>query len=175
MRDLLRHLHRSTAGTAAVEFGMLFPVFLVVMLGMLEFGNYLNQMTMLEKAVRAGGMYASRQDSEPADETDLDQTAITNIVMTGDPNDSTTFILQGWDDSKYPSSGISNFCGAQKLCIDVVSRSGTDPVSGTSETVNVIKLYAVVPYDPIALGALELLGFSGLTMKANHEQAWIGS
>ena len=82
----LRRLCKEKSGVAAVEFGMVFPIFLVMLMGTLEFGNYLNQLTMLEKAVRAGGMYASRTDAVVDDVGDLNTTAIQNIVMTGGDN-----------------------------------------------------------------------------------------
>ena len=122
----LRRLAKAKTGVAAVEFGMVFPIFLLMMMGTLEFGNYLNQLAMLENAVRAGGMYASRTDAVVDDVGDLNTTAIQNIVMTGDPTNSTDFILQGWSNSY--SDPTNDVCAtpSQKLCIQVVSRTGTE-------------------------------------------------
>ena len=174
MRKIFRQLRRDLSGTVAVEFGMVFPIFLVVLLGMLEFGNYLNQRTMLEKGLRAGAVYAARTDTAVTAVGDLDTTAITNIVMTGDPTNSTDYILQGWDDSKYAAETNKVCAAAIKLCIQVIQK--TDPiVGGGNETYFVIKLFATVPYDSLMSGALDIIGIGGLTMNANHEQAWIGS
>ena len=65
-------------------------------------------------------------------------------------------------------------CGnTDKLCISVMTRTGSE--DGTNVSIDVIKLFATVPYDPVLSSGLGFIGFNDLIMEVNHEQAWIGS
>ncbi len=170
MRAFLRHLVHDRGAAAAVEFGLVMPLFIILLIGTLEIGNYINQASMLEKGLRAGAMYAARANDLKVGTTLAGGTitATENMVVTGDPTDRSTanFVLGGWADCD-PTPITS--C----LTITVDTRTGTE--GATTVKVKVIKLRATVPYDPILEGALSLIGLSDLTMDANHEQAWIGS
>jgi hypothetical protein len=149
-----------------VEFGLVMPVFLVLLVGILELGSYINQLNMLEKALRAGAMYAARtNDLESGSSLSSGTvTATEYMVANGDPSGSNNFILGGWND-----------CVSIGDCLTITVNSRDGDEGGTSITINVIKLFAQVPYDPVLEGGLSLIGLGDLTLEAAHEQAWIGS
>jgi len=160
-RHLLRFWGRCD-GVAAIEFGLAAPLFILLSVGLLEFGHYLHQADTLEKSLRAGGMYAARSDlaGNPSDFSAQTKQEIENIVKTGDKDGSGALLLGGW-------AGCSG-C----LAIGVLNRSVTE--NGSIVTVDVIELVATVPYEPVVPGALPLIGLNGLQLSFQHEQVHFG-
>lgn len=156
-------LVRCRGGAAAIEFGLAAPLFILLSVGLLEFGNYLHQADTLEKSLRAGGMYAARSslDTGGTSFPVLTEQEIENIIKTGDKDGSGALLLGGWQG-----------CAAC-LSISVVNRNVTE--NGTSVAVNVIELVATVPYDPVVPGALLLIGFDDLRLSFQHEQVHFGN
>lgn len=153
---------RCRGGAAAIEFGLAAPLFILLAVGLLEFGNYLHQADTLEKSLRAGGMYAARSDfvSGGGDFPAQTKQEIENIIKTGDKDGSGRLLLGGWQ-------GCTN-C----LAIGVVNRNVTE--NGHSATVDVVELVATVPYDPVVPGSLLLIGVSNLRMSFKHDQVHFG-
>jgi len=60
MKILLRHLEKSSCGTAAVEMALVMPMLLTIMFGSFELGNYFLDNHIVAKAVRDGARYAAR-------------------------------------------------------------------------------------------------------------------
>ena len=139
---------------AAVEFAILAPMLTLVMVGVFEFGYYLNQSTDLDKSLRVGAMLAARSDLPLSGTT---QTTIANLVKTGTIDGSADFVVPGW------SNGSSSFA----VTTSTHTASGTD--------YEVIRVVASVPYEPLFLTFLESQGFTTLTMKVSHEQAFVGN
>lgn len=155
----LTRLLRCRSGAPAVEFALIAPLLLVVVLGISETGMYLADQSALDRSLRAGAMVAARADLGPGPSLGAaTQTLIGNLVKTGTPDGSGGYLLDGWSDA-----------GAS-LDIDVDTVTLADP-DATQKVV--FTLTAVVPYDPFMPG---LLGFlSNLTLIAVHEQAYIGN
>ena len=154
---------RSDSGTAAVEFGLIAPLFIVLMVGLLEFGYYLHQADTLEKSLRAGAMYAARSDltsSQTAFPT-ATETEIENVIKTGNKEGTGDPVLAGW-----------NGCSGC-LIITIINRNVS--LNGNSTSVNVIQLEATVPYDPVVSGALSLIGFDDLRIQFRHEQVHLST
>lgn len=135
---------------------MMLPFLLVLLVGTLEFGSYLNQSSTLEKAIRAGAMYGARNDIPF---TSTVETQIENVVKTGDPAGSGSFLIAGWSDADAD--------------VDVSTSTYTDVANDVEVTV--IRLEATVPYDPMLPGLFSSLGFTAPTMTAEHEQSHIGN
>lgn len=78
---LLRHFAGSRAGNAAVEFGLILPVVVVMLGGLIEFGLVANERTALETSARAGAQFALQQGF---DQTGIQNTvtAASNVVVT---------------------------------------------------------------------------------------------
>ena len=54
MLNSLNRLGRDRRGAAAIEFGLLVPLFMMFLLGAVEFGRTLSQANAVEKGVRSG-------------------------------------------------------------------------------------------------------------------------
>ncbi|HVM57590.1 MAG TPA: TadE/TadG family type IV pilus assembly protein [Gaiellaceae bacterium] len=87
-------LKRDETGQAMVEFTMILPILLVVVLGIIQFGILFNNYVTLTDAVRAGARMASvsRDDADPVgaataavrnSATDLDQSNLNITVTSG--------------------------------------------------------------------------------------------
>lgn len=145
---------RDRRGVAATEFALMLPFFLLLLVGFYEFGSYLSQASSLAKSLRAGAMYAARQ-SLPLSQQKLAE--IGNVVRTGDPSGAQPAQIPGWSDAS----------------ADLEVTTHTHDANG--EPVELIKLEADVPYQPLMSGFLAGLGFTDLRMRAAHEQAHVGS
>ncbi len=58
----LNRLRRDRRGAAVVEFALFAPLFLLMLVGVIEFGRLLAQSNAVEKGLRAGAMLAARSD-----------------------------------------------------------------------------------------------------------------
>lgn len=56
-----------SGGAAAVEFALVLPVVLILIVGAVSYGSMMYQQTMLEAAVRAGAAYAQTRPNKPAE------------------------------------------------------------------------------------------------------------
>ena len=138
---------------AAVEFALLAPVLALVMVGLFDFGYYLNQSNDLDKSLRVGAMLAARSSLPLSGSV---ETTIDNLVKTGTTDGSGNYIVPGW----------SNGSASLSVTTTTYSSGGTD--------FEVIKLAASVPYEAYFSGFLQSYGFNTITMSAAHEQAFVG-
>jgi Flp pilus assembly protein TadG len=111
-------LRRKQEGQAMVEFALILPLLLVIVLGIIHFGVVLNNYVTLTDAVRAGARQAavSRTVANPTQATTdrvkqsaagLDQSQLEITVTPYNPNDGTNTWVQGGDvtvEAKYPFS-----------------------------------------------------------------------
>ena len=149
MSGWLNRLLRCQSGSPAVEFALVLPIFLIVVVGIVEVGSLLAETTAVEKGLRVGAMIAARANL-PLDGDTVAR--IRNAAMTdinGKPR------ARGWTD---PST------------IVIETRIETLP-DGTEVTV--FRLRAVVPYDPLVPGFINFLG--GLNLQAVHDQGYVGN
>jgi Flp pilus assembly protein TadG len=65
MCDFLRHLFRQTNGGAAIEFGIIFPIFLVLILGIVDYGAAIFQIMAVSNAAQIGANYAMLNGYNP--------------------------------------------------------------------------------------------------------------
>ncbi len=145
-------LRRDAEGMSAVEFALMLPVFLLILVGMTDLGRALYQTNTIEKGLRAGAMYAARGDF-PLTSTQL--TEAENIVKKGNRAGSGVYLVNGWSD---PSS-LNIF-------------TTTEVVDGTA--LPVYHFVADVPYDPLLPGVVSALQIDQIRLKLTHEQAHIG-
>lgn len=74
--------HVKQKGMAAIEFIWSFPVLLIMMAGIFDFGQAFINYTILDKAVRSGARYAVRGVLNTKDSI-ADETEIKNMVVYG--------------------------------------------------------------------------------------------
>ena len=130
MLDSLNRLWRDRRGAAAIEFGVLIPLFLLFLLGTVEFGRMLSQSNAVEKGVRAGVALAVRSDNPI---TSAQTTSVQNLVKYGNTAGSGYYLVDGWSD------------GGATVAISVVRTYSGSGVTG----LDVIKVIATVPYTPL--------------------------
>ncbi len=150
----LNRFLRSRGGAAAVEFALLLPFFMLLFVGIIEFGNLMSQRNSVEKGLRAGAMLAARSDV-PVSASQ--RTLISNLVKTGTTDASTPNLVPGWGD------------GSSSVGVTSTSFTG-----GGVTNLPVVRLTADVPYQPIVPGLMSFFGMDGIRMTMAHEQAHLG-
>ncbi len=88
-----RRLARDSRGVAPVAFVLALPLLVLVAVGMIDAGRVINQATVVQKGLRAGALYAARNDF-PLSAAVLTQ--VENIVKTGDPAGASSYLVSGW-------------------------------------------------------------------------------
>ena len=157
MLDSLIRLRRDRRGAAAIEFGLLVPLFLLFLLGVVEFGRVLAQSNAVTKGVRAGVAFAVRSDNPI---TAAQTTIVENLVKYGNTVGTGSFLVDGWADT-----------ANSDVAITVVRTYSGGGVTGLP----VIRIVATVPYTPLAPGLFAFTGLSSFDISVDHEQAYIGN
>jgi Flp pilus assembly protein TadG len=167
----LARLIASTAGSAAAEMAMVAPIFVVLMFGAVELGNYFLSEHVVVKAVRDGARYASRLNfsnypcasastgNVPGGSvvTDVGNVARNQLVSGGSPR------LVGWTDAT--TITVSYDCVTNSAS----EYSGLYKQMALVPTVNVS---AAVPYNSL----FNNLGFTStnLSLRARSQAAVMG-
>lgn len=96
---MLMNTLKNQQGLAAVEFAIVVPVMLFLMLTTAEFGRVFYQYNTLTKAVQTGARYASRPLLKTSELTNIDaafKQRIQNFVVYGNENGGSTPVLDGF-------------------------------------------------------------------------------
>ncbi len=155
MSSLLNSLLGDRRGSAVIEFALFMPIFLLVLIGVIEFGRVLAQTNAIEKGLRAGAMLAARSDYPL---TTAQETRIQNIVKTGNVDGTLPYVTEGWEEA-----------GAY-MTIETDLFNSTGVVN-----LPVIRLEASVPYRPLLPGLMNTFGLDDLMITTAHEQARVGN
>jgi Flp pilus assembly protein TadG len=147
---ILRPLVRDEAGAALVEFSLLAPFLVFLVLGMTEFGRFLYQYQMVLEGLRDAGRYIARLD--PTDATN--QSNARNLAVFGTINGSGTARVTGWTvaNISFNPQNISNSAGTYR----------------GPATIQVIEVTTTFNYADV--GFLSLLGLGPISVNAAHEQ-----
>ena len=153
IRALWNRLANDSRGVAALEFAFFLPILLVLAGGIFDVGRALYQAETVDKALRDGAIYAAHL-ADPFSATA--ETAVENLVKTGNPDGTGDYLVSGFADA---SASVS----VTSLSYDL---------DGTS--LPVIKVSAQVPFDPLFPVLFSLFDPSLFTIRLSHEQAYIG-
>ncbi len=161
MFALLNRFRRCQSGSPAVEFALVLPLFLLILVGIIELGSLLSEIVAVEKGLRAGAMIAARSPKLPLGGAGaLTVAQVKNVAMYGNPSGSGNPRVEGWTD---PAT------------ITITPRIET--VNGLAVTV--FRLDATVPYTPVVPGLFDGFFFFDFTknfsLRAVHDQGYIGS
>lgn len=119
-RSFLRRSHAGQRGQGMVEFAIIVPVFLLLLMGMLEFGFVFTHNLTLEYATREGARAGSALSDGGGDSTvcaSIDQNiinAVTKVLrspgspIVGYPNAVTSIVIWQANSSGNPVAGTSN-------------------------------------------------------------------
>lgn len=158
MFGLLNRLRRCQSGSPAVEIALVAPLFLLILVGIVELGSLLSEIVAVEKGLRAGAMIAARNPTDTLNGATI--TRIKNVAMYGNPNGAGNPRVEGW---------------TNPATITITPR--TETINGLAVTV--FRLDAVVPYTPVVPGLFDGMFFFDFTknfsLRAVHDQGYIGS
>jgi Flp pilus assembly protein TadG len=155
MLNRLKYMRSDRRGSAVIEFAMFAPIFLIVLVGVIEYGRVLAQTNAVEKGMRAGAMLAARSDYPL---TDAQYERIQNVVMTGNVDGTLPYLTEGWEDA-----GSS---------VEIESSTFT---SGGVTNWPVFRIEATVPYQALLPGLMSTFGLADLEISTAHEQALVGN
>jgi Flp pilus assembly protein TadG len=85
-------LRRDESGISAVEFALVLPVMILLAAGLTEMGRVVNQATTVQKSLRAGAIYAVRNQFPL---TAAVKTTAENLVKKGDPTGAAGYLVPG--------------------------------------------------------------------------------
>ena len=146
-------LRRDRRGGSAIEFALIAPVLLALILAVTEVARFINQADAVEKSLRSAAAFAARSEI-PLDGSVT--ATVQNLVRTGTPDGSGPFIVPGWAEG-----------GAS-----IVVETFTAAVDG--EDMDVIRLTATVPFVPLTPGLVAMFGLGALQIQTSHEQTHMG-
>ncbi len=152
MLGSLIRLPRDARGNAVVELALVLPLLLLLLAGMTEIGRAYYQANAVEKGLRAGALFAGRNDFPLTAQV---RTMVTNLVKTGTLDGSGPFLVSGW---AAVTAGL------------IIDDTLTFPIDATT-TIPVVRVTATVPFDPLMPGMLALVGLGDVAIQLSHEQA----
>ena len=152
MFSSLNRLWRDRRGVVAVEMATAMPILALLLVGTVEVGRFVAEANAVERGLRAGVMFAARSP-DPLQDPYL--SLIKNVVKTGNPDGLGELLAESW--------------AAEGAHVDVLMRQEILPTT----TIQVVRLEATVPYEPIFAGVAGTLGLDNLEIRAAHEQAHV--
>ena len=168
MAQALKKLIGGRDGAALIEFTVLVPLLLALMAGFIEFGMAVQSHHVVQKALRDSTRYLAQVpgfdattpvDATPCNGAPTGQALIAkNLAIYGNIGGTGTSKISGW--------GYDGIC-----VIGPTSRSVT--FNGVTTEVLVVQMTAQAPYGGV--GFLSVLGFTGITLRGSHEQAYLGN
>jgi len=133
-------LHPDRRGVSALEFAIIAPIMVTLMLGTYDFGNAVQQQIDLQEAVRAGGAYAL---SHPTDVGGI-QNIVKNSLPTGWALTNTGGVATVACSCLNPTSGsVTGLSG----CTDNDFATCKTPSTGTMISITATMLYTAI--DPV--------------------------
>jgi Flp pilus assembly protein TadG len=72
----VRDLHRDEGGAALVEFAVFFPIFIALLIGLIEIGRFANFSIVVEDSARAGVQYGAQNLITAADTSGMRSMAV---------------------------------------------------------------------------------------------------
>ena len=130
---------RSERGQSLVEFALVLPIFLVLVLGIIDFGLGLKSWITITNAAREGARYAAVTCGEVSDDTDViaktedaaaDLSEDVTVTVTNCPGESTESVVVEVD---YDYSLITPLGGLLSMLGDGVGLPDTIALSSSSD------------------------------------------
>ena len=149
----LNRFRADQRGLTQVELAFVVPVFLFILMIVIESARVYYQASVIERGLRAGTLFAARSD-QPLSADAL--TIVENLVKRGAAGSSQPYLVSGWEEA-----------GADYSLT-------TSNYNLAGEALPVIRIVATVPFDAMFP---DLLTFFGLdqTMRIQmaHEQSYV--
>jgi Flp pilus assembly protein TadG len=145
-----RRMLRDQSGAALIEFTIMAPLLLSLVLGIAEFGRFLYQYQMVLEGLRDAGRYLARLDANDA----TNQSNAANLAITGTIDGTGEPRVDNWEagDIDFSVTDVDNTAGIYR---------------GPAE-IEVIEVTTTFDYADV--GFLSALGFDPISIDAAHEQ-----
>jgi Flp pilus assembly protein TadG len=149
-RTYARRLLRDQSGAALIEFTIMAPLLLSLVLGIAEFGRFLYQYQMVLEGLRDAGRYLARLDANDA----TNQGNAANLATTGTIDGTGAPRVDNWEaaDIGFAVTDVDNSAGTYR---------------GPAE-IEVIEVTTTFDYADV--GFLSALGFAPISIAAEHQQ-----
>jgi len=141
---------RDQGGAALIEFTIIAPLLLSLVLGIAEFGRFLYQYQMVVEGLRDAGRYLARLDANNA----TNQGNAANLATTGTIDGSGEPRVDG--------------CVAGDVAFSVTDVDNTAGIYRGGAEIEVIEVTTTFDYADV--GFLSALGFDPISIAAAHEQ-----
>lgn len=163
-----------TRAAALVEFTLIFPLLLVFMAGVSEFGFALHQQHIVQKAVRDAARFAARTPyalkscplaSQPEWAqmvTDTQTVALRGKLVTGAP-----LLLPNWTGSRGVDVQVTESCFDPNSVTPAIFST-----AGGGNNIPVINVSASAQFTGV--GFLSVVGLTAFEIKATHSEMWTG-
>jgi len=153
MFALLNRFRRDQRGLTQVELAFILPIFLFILLIVIESARVYYQASVIERGLRAGTLFAARSEQPLSADS---QTMVENLVKRGAASSSEPYLVAGW-----------NKAGA-----DYSLTTSNYDLSGTP--VPVIRIVATVPFDALFPDLLTFFGLNQtMQIQLAHEQSYV--
>jgi Flp pilus assembly protein TadG len=149
----LNRFRRDQRGLTQVELAFILPIFLLILLIVVESARVYYQASVIERGLRAGVLFAARSE-QPLSADAL--TKVENLVKRGATVSSEPYLVEGWE-----------VAGA-----DYALTTSNYDLSGTP--VPVIRVVATVPFDALFPDLLTFFGLDQtMRIQLSHEQSYV--
>lgn len=146
-------LWRDRRGVSATEFALFAPILVLLLGAMIDLGRVLYQTNAVEKGLRAGALFAARNDLPLSAEA---MSTTENLVKTGNRTGAPPYLASGW-----AKPGASFTLTTRTELVEI-------------ESFDVLELAAEVPFDPLLPGVVDRFLLPGGKIRLSHEQVHLG-
>jgi len=160
----------AVSGSALIEFSLLLPILMGLMVGAFEFGRYFQQTHVVNKGVKNAARYLARIENgdlcpSPAGGSFANDTLDARDLAQYGSFDTTgkSLIIPAWDSSSTFTASVT--------CAPNPETGGIRDYRGPA-VLPVIQVTTTFTYDDI--GMLDFIRPSGLDITATHEELYIG-
>ena len=149
----LNRLGGDRRGVTSVELAFILPVFLLILLIVVESARIYFQASLIERGLRAGTLFGARIEIPHSADALV---TIENLVKRGTADSSEPYLVSGWGDA-----------GA-----DLSISTSNYNLSG--EPVPVVRVVATVPFDALFPDLLTFFGLNQtMRIQLAHEQSYV--
>jgi len=160
--QLWRRWLQSSTGSSAVEFALMLPLLVLLLISFFEVGRLFWTYSVVSSAVRDSSRYASRLNMTCSGFSNSSNTAIVQrLTRTGTVDAGGNPLLPNWTSD-----------GSVTITFGCINNSASDYL-GVYDGLTQIPTVTVAASAPYSIGLTGFLpGFTFTTIKARHSEAW---
>jgi|GEM_PF-2759723 len=160
----LRKIRQASGGSALIEMGLLLPVLVSLMAGMVEFGRALQQFHIADKGVKNAARYLARVAGDgtcPPTSTSWSNHVVLakRVAQRGSFDPGSPYSLSNWQTASDVSVNVA--------CVDNSAGDFRGPA-----LIPIVTVTTSFSYNDI--GILSVLQVPSITISASHQEIYIG-